>query len=253
MEDKNGNGALDIESISKLLGSVNSIALINLLKRLQKGKKLSAHEVGLLNKIEKQIGSEQEEAPQERTVNGAERLFNNPLEVLDYLKDEGWKVSKSSIYAHVKKGMLRPDAGQKFSTNAVLNYAKTHLVTEKTRQKLKAEELQSKKTEKELEKLEEEIKHKRFKRQIEEGKYIFKDDFYHELSARGVVLETDFKGMIQTRAGEFVELVEGNEKKTGDLVRELLSEVDRVLNTFATTKEFQVIFEVMEDAGSSSP
>jgi len=252
-ENGTGNNGIDLEGLAAIAGTAKGVAFLNLVKQIKEGKKLTAHDKELLDEIEKKINGQQEETrPGEKVHRGSERLFDNPLEVQEYLKEEGWKITKSTIYNHVKNGKLRADAGEKFTLNGVLNYAKTHLVTENTRQKLKAEELQRKKTAKELEKLDEEIREKRFRREIAEGKYISKEDFYLEMASRGSVMDTDFTGMIHSRVGEFVALVDGDEKKTGDLARELTAEKDRILNNYATTKEFQVIYEVMDDGSAES-
>lgn len=242
---------IDVEGLTNLIGTTKSIALIEIIKQVQSGRKISAHELSLLNDVEKKLkGNGQEEETRGRKINGSDRVFNNPLEVLDYLQAEGWKIAKSTIYNHVNEGKLRPDAGKKFTLNRVLKYAKTHLETEKTRQKKKIEEKQNKKIDLETEKLEEEIKEKKFKREIAEGKYILKENVYLELASRAAVLERGFKGMIQARAGEFVDLIDGDETKTGELVREMILEVDRTLNEFASIKEFQVMFEFKDESNT---
>lgn len=251
--NSNGNNGLNLEGLATIAGSVKNVALLNLAKQIRAGKKLTAHDLELLNEIEKESSEQQKPQLDKESVHSSDRYFKIPSEVLYYLQDEGWKVKKSKFYEDInKKAKLQPDASGNFTLKAVLGYAKTHLPRKDTLQKVKAEELQRKKAAKELEKLDEEIKEKRLKRKIAEGKYILKEEVYFELAARAAVLETDFKGMIQMRGPEFVGLVHGDEKKTGDLIREMMAEVDRVLNGFATTKGFQVVFEDTKDADTES-
>ena len=59
--------------------------------------------------------------------------FNNALEISAYLESEGWKVSKSTVYKHIREAKLRPDIEKKrYSLKAVLRYARAFLVTEQT-------------------------------------------------------------------------------------------------------------------------
>jgi hypothetical protein len=243
---------IDKRKLITAAGAAKDIALVNLLKRIRAGEKLAAHEMDLLKEYEEKIESKGQESKDKdnkqetrgRRLNDAGRVFSNLLEIIEYLDAEGWKISKSSIYNHAKEGKIRPDIGKNYSMKAVINYARTHLTTKNTRQKTRSEELQRDKTLAEIERIKEATLVDKIKRLRSEGELIEKNQVYLELAGRAAVLETDLKGMIQMRAGEFVAMVDGDEKKIGNLVRELLAEVDRVLNDFATTKEFQVIFEM---------
>jgi hypothetical protein len=235
---------IDKKKLITAAGAAKDIAFVNLLKRIRTGAKLAAHEMDLLKDYEQKLEGSEKKETRGRKLNDAERLFSNLLEIIEYLDAEGWKISKSSVYNHAKEGKIRPDIGKNYSMKAVINYAKTHLTTKSTRQKTRSEELQRDKTLAEIERIKEATLVDKIKRLRSEGELIEKNQVYLELAGRAAVLETDLKGMIQMRAGEFVDIVDGDEKKTGNLVRELTAEVDRVLNDFATTKEFQVIFEM---------
>ncbi len=241
--DENGVQNLDVGSLTKLIGAAKGAALVNVIKRVKGGNKLAAHELDLLNEIENKINSQQNEAPVKKRTVGAEREFESLVEVVDYLDEEGWKISKSTIYEHQKKGMIRPDNGKKYTLKAVVAYAKAYLVLKKTRQKKKDEDLQRQKTLAEIERIQEKTKLEKIIRLNKEGKLIEKESVYLELASRAAVLEAGLKGMVQARARDWVTLVDGDEKKTADLVRELMTEIDLTVNEFATTKEFQVVFE----------
>ena len=157
--NNNGNG-LNLEGLATIAGSAKGVAFLNLVKQIKGGKKLTAHDLELLNEIEKKINGQQQETEplQKEKVKGSDRYFETQAQVLRYLQAEGWKIKKSTLSNHVKEARLRPNAGGVFTSKAALDYAKANLVTENTRQKLKAEEQQTKKAAKELEKLDEDIK-----------------------------------------------------------------------------------------------
>jgi excisionase family DNA binding protein len=52
--------------------------------------------------------------------------LSNPLAVTEYLKDKGWKVSKSTVYGHLKEGKIKSIDGV-FGIKDVEKYAGLHL------------------------------------------------------------------------------------------------------------------------------
>ena len=103
-------------------------------------------------------------------------FFEDVKALLVYLKQEGWKISQRTLYRHIKGGLIRPGSDGRFSMQSVRSYTKAHLMAEGTVQKLEDEQLQRTKLKKEIELRDEEIKIRRIKRMIEEGKYFLKDD-----------------------------------------------------------------------------
>lgn len=171
--------------------------------------------------------------------------FKNLREVAGYLKEQGYQTAQSTIYKHGREGLLRPnrETGM-YSLKGVLRYAGKYLKQKATGQKIEDEELR-----RETERLQKELLKVRLERETlkklkEERGLIERSLFDLELASRAAVLETGLKGMIQARAGEFVMIVDGDERKTGDLARELMAALDEALNEFATTKEFEVIFQI---------
>jgi len=177
----------------------------------------------------------------------AEREFKNLRAVARYLQEEGWQVAERTVYNHGRRGLIRPDKQTgMYDARHVNRYAATHLPMRETRTKLDAEDLARKKTMAEVAKLTEQAKLAQIKRFAEEGKYIPRDDLEMELAARAAVVENSIKYMVQSRAGEWIELVEGNTKRRGDLISVLNEDFDKMMNEFASTREFHVLFEKTE-------
>ncbi|MBW2024386.1 MAG: phosphoribosyltransferase [Deltaproteobacteria bacterium] len=168
--------------------------------------------------------------------------FKNTLEVYEYLKNE-WKVSKSTIYNHVKKeGKLRPEKDGTFSLKAVQKYARTWLRPKELTLKLDDEELRRTREKLELAFREEQVKIAKLKRQREEGLLIPRADFELELAARAGVLMAGFEAMIHEKAGEIIELVGGDTSKLPNLIRFLHDAYGELMNEYASTREFHVMF-----------
>ncbi|MEA3428801.1 MAG: hypothetical protein U9Q84_06255, partial [Thermodesulfobacteriota bacterium] len=89
----------------------------------------------------------------------------------------------------------------------------------------------------------EEIKRNRHKREVEEGKYIPRDQFEMELASRAGVLDAGWQHLNQSKAVDWIETVEGNPKKAGEFIAALNQAKNGILNQYATTQEFQVIIE----------
>ena len=169
--------------------------------------------------------------------------FKNLREVSDYLRKEGWQVSQSTVYKHGNDGKIRPDVGTAYSYNAVKRYASRYLIRAETKLKINDEELQRKKTIAEVARITEQAKLAQIKRMAEVGKYILRSDLFLEMAARAAILEAGLKYMINSRAADWIEAVDGDQKKVGDLIRIMENSLNRGLNEFASITEFQVVFD----------
>ena len=178
-------------------------------------------------------------------------VFENKKAVLTFLKGENWKISQRTLYRHIKEGRLRPNKDGKFDKKAVLRYASDSLLSVGAFQKVGDEKLYRLKLQKEIELRDEEIKIRKLRRGVEEGKYMPSEQVYLELAGRAVVLQAGYKSWVQMEAaGEIIALCKGDPATVNDLVWYLLDKFDGFLNQYATTKEFQVI--IMPDEGIDS-
>lgn len=168
--------------------------------------------------------------------------FGNAREAAEWLKKQGWKVSPASAYRAAKTGKLRPEDDGTFSMSSVEMYAARYLIRLDSKKKLDAEELQARKQKAETLLREEQRRLVQLRRLIEEGKYMRREDFFLEMAARGAVLDATFRFEIQTKAGDLIDAVGGNQQCQGDLILRMSEWLDNVLNQFCTTKEFHVLF-----------
>ncbi|MDY6974382.1 MAG: hypothetical protein SV775_19015 [Thermodesulfobacteriota bacterium] len=187
-------------------------------------------------------------------VNNKKTEFKTLIEVAEYLKAEGWKVSQSTVYKHQTEGRIRPNSEGIYTLKAVQKYARTHLTQQETALKVDDEQLQRKKLLAEVAWKTEQAKREQIKRMAEEGLFILREDLDREMAARASVLEAGLNFLIQSKANEWVALVNGDEKKAGDLVRDITTGLNDALNEFATVKEFQVLLKanaenVSEESG----
>lgn len=215
------------------------------------GRELVKFAFGINRKLEPQLvdwidlepGPFKLKAPARPDKKKAAGEFKNLLEVLDYLKGEKWKISKSTLYEHKRKGLIRPDRDGTYSLRVVQRYAYDYLALENIQVKKQEDDLQRRRVSAEIARIEEQTKREKLKREIEEGKYVLREEFELELAARAAVLDTMRQAAIRTRAAERVALVGGDPAKIPDLIAFDLELHNEEMNSFANTREFHVLLK----------
>ncbi|TVM32135.1 hypothetical protein [Oceanidesulfovibrio marinus] len=181
-------------------------------------------------------------------------FFKTALEVTSYLNGQGYKCSKSTVYGHVKKKLLRKGLDGQFSKAAVDRYAKDHLErlggfsdneerTERARVELLESKAQKSKAEAELAAM---------KLQVEQGKLIPVEDVDTILSAAVTVLRASMLQFFYGEAASLIHLVEGNPAKTGTLVEHMRKASFSWFNSFAKRHEFMVDYGASDAAESGA-
>jgi len=176
--------------------------------------------------------------------------FQAIADVLDYLRTD-WKVTKTSLYRHKNEGKILPQESGAYLKRDVERYAKTWLKKKSTGKKVseKMDELQREKLERELKLLDLEGRRKELALGKDLEKYIPREQMEIELAARAGVLEAGLKHWVQSRAAEWVRLVEGDSKKVGDLINMMNQDLNEHINSYALSAEHQIIIDAEEEAG----
>ncbi|PLW97986.1 MAG: hypothetical protein C0591_05430 [Marinilabiliales bacterium] len=170
--------------------------------------------------------------------------FTSTKQVLDYLLASGYKVSKSTLYDHVKTGFLRSEPGGDYLKAQVDTYAKANLKRidgtlvkqgdELGRLTLKEKRLQVEKLELANQKVKEEI-------QRERERWVPRDELDSELAGRVCVLDNGLRHFFWSKAAAMVAVVGGDPMKIDRLVDFMNQELDTQLTAFASTENYQVI------------
>ena len=173
--------------------------------------------------------------------------FKNAREVWGYLSANGWAISQRSVHAHMKDGLLKAGASGLYELKAVQKYASLHLVRKDTRMKVEDEDIQRMIKKAELKYKVEQGRLAEFNRLKEEGRYILREDSDLQMAQMMVIFDAILRQMNQTRAADYIALVDGDEAKVADLIRAMNDDADEVMNECATTKEFNVVFDIDDD------
>ena len=174
--------------------------------------------------------------------------FANLKQVHAWLVEQGWRISKSGIYKHKNEGKITPDLpGGKFSARRVRKYAKDWLKRADTgkRPQAELEEAMRRKAISDARRSEAAARKLEMEIAVLEGKYIPRDDFYAELTARALALESGLKAMVQSRVLSWIDMVGGDETKAAELAAAVSDDINRLMGEFATLDKFVVIADFL--------
>lgn len=186
------------------------------------------------------------------SAKAAETLPNIPA-VVDYLTGRGFSVAQSSVYEHQKAGKLRGPAKGPFALADVADYARTHLkrAPGAVDQPEPDEDHAKKKASAEARKILAQAEYWERKTKIEEGIYVEKAIFEHELAARARVFKSDLENFARSEAGAVIAVAAGDATRTPDLIEYLLKQFGIILGRYAASNELQVPHA--HDADESGP
>ncbi len=175
--------------------------------------------------------------------------FPTLADVLDYLKSAGWRVTRTSLYRHQGEGKIRPGDDGEYHVKDVDRYAKTWLKRKETGRRAKdaLESLQTQKLEKENRRLDLENEIKEMERDKKRGMLIARELIELELAGRAGVLEAGLRHWIQSKAFNWVRIVDGDPHKVADLISLMLSDLDEHLNSYAAPIDYTLIIGADEE------
>ncbi len=183
-----------------------------------------------------------------------EDTLENVAAVLQFLESAGWKVTKTSLYRHQKEGKILPDKDGHYAKKSVDKYARTFLKQTATGKRLTeaTDDLQRRKLEKEVARLDLGLKRDQFAFDKDRGLFIPRDQMEIELATRAGILVAGLKHWVQSHAADWIAAVSGDVKRVGELINTMNRDVDEHINNYAGSKEYEVIIESIEQGVATS-
>ena len=161
-------------------------------------------------------------------MSGDNQVLANTLAVADWLRDQGYKVGKSTVYADAKSGLLRPDQEGTFSLETVQKYIKAKGLTLRSQSAADTAPDQQRRAAAEARLAEHKEKLLKLKYEREVGNLIPRSQVEQDLAARAQLLKKDLSVFARSEARGLVDLVNGDPDKTADLIGRLLEQFSRV-------------------------
>ena len=180
--------------------------------------------------------------------------LKNIAAVLSYLQEENRSIAKTKLYDDIRSGLLRRQKDKSFKLKEVKRYAAS-LPFSGTPERL-AEEAGARlaeREEQEIRRIKAVADKEEFNLMVRKGEYIRRDAVFQELAIRAVALASGLKTFFESRALDLVAEVEGNPKKTLNLVRALEGGLDAALNEYAQTDNIELIFAAPPTLEGESP
>jgi len=154
-------------------------------------------------------------------------------EVADFLQSAGYSIGKSAVSNHIRDGKLKRDAKGKFPIKAVEKYAAQWLGGHVPTAPAELVDLQEKRLEAEVKKLEEQGEHWRMKNLIANRLYVERARVERDLAARARVLKSDLGNFMRSTADEMVALVAGDPDKIPDLIELYQNRLERWMDRYS--------------------
>ena len=177
----------------------------------------------------------------------------NAAAVLDYLQENGWKITKTSLYRHQGQGKLLSSPDGSYTKAIVKKYAMTFLKQTATGKRVSqaTDALQQKKLNQDIELQAIKIEREIFHSAKEQGLYIPKDQMDIEVASAMGVLLSGTKHWLQSEAAEWIAVVGGNNKKVGEFINLITNSYDELTNSLSHSRQYEVIFETNDEIKTS--
>lgn len=169
------------------------------------------------------------------------KAFASLHETCEHLKAEGYKISKSKIYRDAEVGKITREPDGTVTAEAAREYAKTHLVKAETvHSKEDMKNLQTTKLKKAIRNQDIEYQRKKFDLEREQGRYVPRQSFEIEMTARARFFRSDMENFIRIEAPEIIRTVAGDPEKAPDLIEFYLEHLEKWLDRYSKPRAWKV-------------
>lgn len=181
-------------------------------------------------------------------------VYRTQLEAVAYLRDAGYKVSKSSFNRDVAaRKVARAEGG--FDESALLAYASTYLtpLAQHKNEELSAATVDRLSADADLKKYTAE--RTRLKLEKERGALIEREKHEEDLAARAAFFRAEIESFGMRKAGEIIDLLNGDEGKTAAFLRWWTDATADWMDAWAADRQFtydargedETVFEAQEE------
>jgi hypothetical protein len=170
-----------------------------------------------------------------------ELIFPNVLAVVKHLKEQGWKIEKSSAYQDKKNRLLVPRKDGKFTLSDINNYIilaklqRTDGTSGTDNDRMVNERAQN-----ELNKSKIELEILQRKNEREAGLYVPRESLNQELTKRAARLKSDAENYARSSVEKIIAVVGGDPTKGPALLEYQMDAIADWLNRYAADREFTV-------------
>ena len=166
--------------------------------------------------------------------------FKTQQDALFYLKEQGYKVEKSTISNAVRSGLLPRNSTGKYEAAALLAYAAANLVPAARAENRELAEASASRQSADAQLKYFQAQRTELKLKKEQGLLMPKADHERDLSARALFFKNEVRNFVHLYGPELIIFVGGNESKLRDLVRWWDEKTGIWMDSWAQEREFLV-------------
>ena len=174
----------------------------------------------------------------------------NRADILRQLQDLGYEITQRTFYRHCTQGKCRAGKGGLYTRRLVKAYVEAEGLIrhgadpEDTEGPNAALSVEKQRLENEKLRIHNQTAELEFKRKA--GLLIEREALYLELSARVVALDNGFRQAIEIESPALIAALGGDMVRQSEFIELLQGIWNELLNSYATTDEFEVLFESEE-------
>jgi hypothetical protein len=218
---------------------------VGYLDRLNKKETLSSSDFKTMRQLEEEFADQIDMASLDNKgfPDQAKPLtVRNVLKATEYLQKAGYSIGKSSLYNHVKAGLLKPNANGGYDTEVLDKYAQANLKrldgAPATPADTRLSQLQHDKLEATTQiAIEQARLLKNRNRDFEAEWEAIKGT---ELAARAALFRNDLETLVRSKCLDIISLVAGNPSRAPELISFLLASFDAIILRYVQTEEFEI-------------
>lgn len=179
--------------------------------------------------------------------------FKTQQDALFYLKEQGYKVEKSTISNAVRSGLLPRNSTGKYEAAALLAYAAANLVPAARAENRELAEASASRTSADAELKHFQAQRTKLKLLKEQGLLMPKADHERDLSARALFFRNEVRNFVHLYGPEMIIFVGGNESKLRDFVSWWEEKTGIWMDAWAVDREFLVADDDAEADDADQP
>ena len=156
-------------------------------------------------------------APETPPVAPPVRAYKTQLDAVAFLRDAGYKISKSLFNSHVKARKVPRNADGNFEEPALLGYAQANLKTLSQRQNRALSDAEENRLSADAELKRYQAARAKLKLEKESGQLMRREDHERDLGARALFFRNEVRTFIHLYGAEIIHVCGGSEEKLRDL------------------------------------
>ena len=179
-------------------------------------------------------------------------------DILRQLHDLGYDLTQRTFYRHCAQGKCRVGKSGLYTRRQVKSYVEAEGIVRLTAEiedetEAPSSALSVEKQILENEKLRLHNESAAMNNRKQAGLLIEREALYLELAARVVALDNGFRQMVEVNCPAMITAMNGDMGRQPEFSDLLLTYWNDLLNSFATTEEFEVLFQAEQDQGDTAP